>query len=107
MSKNVLNPSMDKKAIFNAMSSSAHVMKAVGETILLKGISFNVEADGAPIAYLFTDEEAYYTDAMSMVNEAHKLADLFADEILGEGLMIEISQIKTNKDKTVYKITLI
>lgn len=105
--KTLVNKNLDKKALFNMLSNSEHIMATLDKPFKLTGISYNTDANGQPIAYLIGDGVAYFTDATSLINETVKLAGVFENEILTEGVDIVITHIKTGKDKTVYRLSLV
>lgn len=104
----IISRNVDKKALFNFVASSEHIMKAVSENdgkINVTGVMFSQQA-GKDCAYIITKEEAYFTDSTTLISELNKLASLFESEILGKGLDVTVVLSESSKGKTVYKLTI-
>lgn len=123
--KSLTNPKLSKKELFNLVSGSMHVMATKDIPFVLNGVVFTPNANGNNDVYLLGvnkkeikdintgeitpkgSQVAFFADATSLVNEAGKIVELFGDELINDGVEVLISHIKTGKDKTVYRLTLV
>lgn len=106
----VINNKITAKQRFKSQQDAEHLKEIIDKEIILKGITMKEvmrEDELLTLTFLFTDKGCFYTSATSIQNTANDLADIFKDDIEGNGLKCKIVTVKTRSDNTIYKVEII
>lgn len=115
---NLYSKKLDKAAIFNLAQNAAPIGDVLEQPLVVIGLHHKTVTTGEGEEKLLTmvfvnegtekepDVKSYFSSARSFYNGMEDVANIFGDDIKGNGITLSVKKVTTRNNNTVYTVSL-